>query len=312
MGLAPRRCSCQRLSALADRQGRVRQPPAGVPGGNRSAASVWRKWRCMLSEAERGQQALPRPAVALANCHLSYAGELSLDHRGIARTTEPSTAVVWQWPGGAEESERGDLAGVAREAPAAISRQRELALALLRRSRHDGLPFAFVACDGGYGHLLLRELDGAGATFVAEMHADHAIYLDDPLPQVAEEAAGRSTLVRASLRLRSRPTATSAIAWMSACPSGQWCRLSISDGGKRKLRADYLTQRVWVWDGKSASADYWQLLLRRAMDGQTLSFCLTNAQPGASLRELAEMLARALASRGAPARRPRARSVWQW
>lgn len=268
----------------------------------------------MLSEADRGQQALPRPAVALANSHLSYAGELSLDDRGIARTTEPSTAVVWQWPGGAEESERGDLAGVAREAPAAISRQREIALALLRRSRHDGLPFAFVACDGGYGHLpwLLRELDGAGATFVAEMHADQAIFLDDPLPQVAAEATARSAMVRASLRLRSRTTGTSAIAWMSACPAAQWCRLSISDGGKRKLRADYLTQRVWVWDGKSASADYWQLLLRRDMDGQTLSFCMTNAQPGASLRELAEMLARALASRGAPARRPRARTVWQW
>ena len=53
--------------------------------------------------------------------------------------------------------------------------------------------------------------------------------------------------------------------------------------------ADYLTQRVWVWDGEVPSASRWQLLGRREIDGTKLKFGVSNAKPSASLRRLAEM-----------------------
>lgn len=196
------------------------------------------------------------------------------------------------------------------EAPPRVSRQREIALDLMRRSRRGGLPFSFIAVDGGYGHLpwLPAELARAGETFLAEMHSDRAIYLDDPGPSVP---VGRSPLLRASLRLRDKVAPTSIVAWTSVQSTGEWQRLVISDAEnpKRKLRADYLTRRVWY--GKPASVDHWHLLVRREMDGETLKFCLSNAAPDASLRDLAEMLGRASWSRE-PEPQPRARTVWHW
>ena len=63
---------------------------------------------------------------------------------------------------------------------------------------------------------------------------------------------------------------------MAAQQAAQWRRLSIGGGEKGEVIADYLTQRVWVWDGKSPSAYRWHLLLRREINGTTLKFCLSN------------------------------------
>ena len=134
--------------------------------------------------------------------------------------------------------------------------------------RRDGLRFSFVAFDGGYGHLpwLLRELDGEGETFLAEVHSDQAIFLDDPAPAVPE---GRSSKGRAPCRLRSDASPTSVTAWTAAQPAAQWRRLSVRSGEKGEVIADYLTRRIWVWDGQSPSAHCWHLLVRREMDGTT-------------------------------------------
>ena len=55
--------------------------------------------------------------------------------------------------------------------------------------------------------------------------------------------------------------------------------------------ADYLKQRVWLWDGVE-QARCWHLLVRREIGGTKLKFCLANAKLEASLRQLAEMAAR--------------------
>ena len=208
----------------------------------------------------------------------------------------------------AEDTEVAKVAVATQE----LSRRREIARDVVRRARRDGYLFSFLAFDGTCGHLpwLPSELDSAGETFLLEIHPDRAVYFDEPSPVVADE---RTPLVRASLRLREKAAPTSVIAWMSAQPTSAWRRLLITGGEnrKRKLRADYLIQRVWVWDGRSASADNWHLLVRREMNGETLNFCLSNAPPGASLRHLAEMQEHAISSR-APARAKKARTTWLW
>lgn len=203
----------------------------------------------------------------------------------------------------------GDVAEVA--APAGeISRRREIALEVVRRSRQDGLPFSFLAFDGDYGQLpwLPGELDSAGETFLAEIHRDLAVYLDDPTPALSD---GRSSKVRASLRLRNRAAPTSVAAWMSVQPTSQWRRLSISDGRKNEVKADYLAQRVWVWDGKSPLVRHWYVLACRPIDGEWLRFCLSNAEAEASVCHLAKILEGASSSRDS-SRAPRARSAWHW
>ena len=74
-------------------------------------------------------------------------------------------------------------------------------------------------------------------------------------------------------------------------PASRWRRLSVREGEKGDVVAEYLTQRVWLWDGKETRARCWHLLVRREIDGSKLKFCVSNAKPEASLRHLAEMQA---------------------
>ena len=80
-------------------------------------------------------------------------------------------------------------------------------------------------------------------------------------------------------------------AWAAAQPASCWRRLSVRDGEKGDVVADYLQQQVWLWDGVEAKARCWHLLVRREIDGTKLKFCLSNARPETSLRRLAEMQA---------------------
>ena len=65
--------------------------------------------------------------------------------------------------------------------------------------------------------------------------------------------------------------------------------MSVREGEKGEVVADYLKQRVWLWDGSEQQAHCWHLLVRREIDGSKLKFCLCNARPEANLRQLAEM-----------------------
>ena len=74
------------------------------------------------------------------------------------------------------------------------------------RARRAGLQFAYSVIDGGYGHLpwLLRDLDAEGEIFLAEVHSDQRIYLEDPAPVCLRAALARARR-RARSPLRSAP-----------------------------------------------------------------------------------------------------------
>jgi len=63
-----------------------------------------------------------------------------------------------------------------------------LALELVSNARANGVRFNWVGCDGFYGQApwFLRELDKAGECFVADVHCNQVIYLDDPDPFVPD------------------------------------------------------------------------------------------------------------------------------
>ncbi|MCP5227434.1 MAG: IS701 family transposase [Candidatus Accumulibacter sp.] len=287
------------------------------------AESGYQQLHHMLSESHWDRREVRRQLVADANDHFGYASGLLIDESGFAKKGELSAGVARQWNGRLGKTDNcqvGVFAAVARDGVAslvdtelylpsawsndaarceaagvpedrrAFRTKGEIALELVRRLRRDGLRFSFVAFDGGYGHLpwLLRELDGERETFLAEVHSDQAIFLDDPAPAIPDSGSSKG---RAPSRLRTDASPASVAAWAAAQPAAQWRRLSIRGGEKGEVIADYLTQRVWVWDGKSPSAHRWHLLVRREMDGTTLKFCLSNTKPGASLRRLAEMQA---------------------
>jgi SRSO17 transposase len=276
----------------------------------------------MLSESVWDRRGVRRQLIADANAHFGDAGALVIDESAFAKKGDMSAGVARQWNGRlgkTDNSQVGVFAAVARDGVAALVEgelyvpgewfaepercrdagipedidfrtKGEMALTLIHRLRSEGLRFAYTAFDAGYGHLpwLLRELEGDGEIFLAEVHSDQAIYPADPAPAVPERQAARG---RAPRSLRAQAASLTVTAWAAAQAPSRWRRLSVREGEKGVVIADYLTQRVWLWDGEETRARCWHLLVRRDIDGSKLKFCLSNAKPKASLRRLAEMQA---------------------
>jgi len=286
------------------------------------SGSDYQRLHHMLSESAWDRRGVRRQLIADANAHFGHAGALVIDESAFAKKGDMSAGVARQWNGRlgkTDNSQVGVFAAVARDGVAALVEgelyvpeewfaepercrdagvpediefrtKGEMALTMVRRLRSEGLRFAYTAFDAGYGHLpwLLRELEGDGEIFLAEVHSDQAIYPSDPAPAVPERQSARG---RAPHSLQAQAASLTVMAWAASQPPSRWRRLSVREGEKGDVIADYLTQRVWLWDGEEVQARCWHLLVRRETDGSKLKFCLSNAKPKASLRRLAEMQA---------------------
>ena len=284
------------------------------------SGSHYQQLHHMLSESAWSRGGVRRQLIADANTRFGYTSALVIDESAFAKKGDLSAGVARQWNGRlgkTDNSQVGVFAAVVRDRVVALvdgelyvpeewfadaARCQEagipegmefctkgaMALRMIHRLRQEGLRFAHVVFDAGYGHLpwLLRALDGERETFLAEVHADQAIYLTDPAPVVP---ARQSAKGKSPSRLQALTAPLTVTAWALAQPASRWCRLSVRDGEKGEVVADYLKQRVWLWDGTEQRAHCWHLLVRREIDGSKLKLCLANAKPEASLRRLAEM-----------------------
>ena len=284
--------------------------------------SRYQRLHHMLSESAWDRGGVRRQLIADANTHFGYACALVIDESAFAKKGDRSAGVARQWNGRlgkTDNSQVGVFAAVARDGVSALvegelyvpqdwfadpARCRdagipedrefrskgEMALTMIHRLRREGLRFAYTVFDAGYGHLpwLLRALDDERETFLAEVHSDQAIYLSDPAPVVPGRQAARG---KAPSRLQAQSLPLTVTAWATAQPPSRWRRLAVRAGEKGEVVADYLKQRVWLWDGVERRARCWHLLVRREIDGVKLKFCLANAKPEASLRRLTEMQA---------------------
>jgi SRSO17 transposase len=166
----------------------------------------------------------------------------------------------------------------------------ELALAMVDEADRRGVRYGAIAVDGGYGKepAFLRGLDRRGKRFVADVHKDQRVYLEDPqlcLP----EWSGRG---RRPTRPVTRRTPVRVDAWAAAQPASSWQRLGLREGEKGLIAAEYLHARVWVWDGEEAMAHRWHLMVRREVGAKTVShYCLSNAPETTELRALARVQA---------------------
>ncbi len=282
--------------------------------------SQYQRLHHMLSESAWDRGGVRRQLIADANVHFGHVSALVIDESAFAKKGDMSAGVARQWNGRlgkTDNSQVGVFAAVVRDRIAALVEgelyvpeewfadparcqeagipettefctKGEMALDMIHRLRREGLRFAYSVFDAGYGHLpwLLRALDAERETFLAEVHSDQAIYLCDPAPVVP---ARQSAKGKAPSRLQAQTLPLTVTAWAAAQPASRWRRLSVRDGEKGEVVADYLKQRVWLWDGAEKRAHCWHLLARREIDGSKLKFCLSNTKPEASLRRLADM-----------------------
>lgn len=167
----------------------------------------------------------------------------------------------------------------------------QLALEMLEIARQRDVQFGYVGIDGGYGKepAFLRGVDEQGCRFVADVHCDQTIYLQDPEPRVPEAPGGRG---RKPSRRQPQCASQRVDQWAAAQPPDAWQRLTLREGEKGLLVADYLHALVWAWDGEEETARCWHLLVRREVGADTIShFCLSNAPLDTPWQELARVQA---------------------
>jgi SRSO17 transposase len=165
----------------------------------------------------------------------------------------------------------------------------ELALQIVCRARQNGLRFEWVGMDGAYGQslVLLEALHAQGETFLAEIHSDRHIYLNDPAPYLPPQGPGR----RRS-RYHSKKNAIEVRQWVKRQPASAWRTVVLRDSTKGELTVEVLHRRVWLWDKSSPSANCWHLIVRREVNSPgTIKYSLSNAPEQTSPTKLAQMQA---------------------
>jgi len=287
-----------------------------VPGSDDQAYqhfmsnSPW-SYRAVLDQVAHDADAV------LGDCEDCF---LLIDESGFAKKGKKSVGVARQWNGRAGKTDNcqvgvftvlgcGDEATLIGERlylpkewvnnPKRCDRARipveervfrtkaQLALEMIRHARSQGLRHRWVGMDGGYGKepWLLRTLDQEGDTWVADVHCDQVIYLEDPRPVVPERRKAKG---RAPSRLVAQTTPMRVDQWAAAQPETDWKRVALRESTKGTLTVELLHRRVLLWDGKESNAHCWHLMVRREIGSpQEIKYTLSNAPEATTTERLA-------------------------
>ena len=137
----------------------------GIPKKGQMSVGVARQWCGRLGKVD--------------NCQVGVFA--SLVHGASAALIDARLYLPKLWT---EDQKRCKRAGVPDDV--CFETKSQLALDIVHHARALGLRFAWIGCDGGYGKepQFLRTLDDEGEQFVADVHKDQSIYLEDPAPFV--------------------------------------------------------------------------------------------------------------------------------
>jgi SRSO17 transposase len=166
----------------------------------------------------------------------------------------------------------------------------ELALEMVRHQRQQGIQFAWVGGDGGYGKepAFLRELTNMDEIFVVDVHKDQLIYLDDPQPVIPQRKNNQRGRKTSRYQAQTKPVRVDN--WKETQPEEAWQRHKLRDSTKGELIVEILHQRVWLWDKNEPNAHHWHLLVRRELNSlETCKYTLSNAPAETSTHQLAQM-----------------------
>jgi hypothetical protein len=125
-----------------------------------------------------------------------------------------------------------------------------------------------------------------GEVFVAEVHKDQQIYLEDPAPCVPERKAPSG---KKPTRLEAQSVGQRVDAWAPAQSPERWREVVVRPGAKGELRVEALHDCVWLWDGSEQKARFWHLVATREMGSEKIKYALSNAPAGTSLEQLVQM-----------------------
>jgi SRSO17 transposase len=187
-----------------------------------------------------------------------------------------------------QDPERCRAAGVP-ESEMVLKSKADLAFEMVVQARQNGVRFRWVGVDGGYGKEpgFLRRLEDHGEVFVADVHKDQQIYLEDPDPRVPEKKTPRG---QKPTRLQAQSASQRVDAWAAAQAPELWQKVAVRPGTKGEVRVEALHGRVWLWDGREETARFWHVVVIREVNSpETIKYVLSNAAAETSLERLVQM-----------------------
>ena len=181
------------------------------------------------------------------------------------------------------------LASGVPESEVVLKSKSQLALEMVAQARKNGVRFSWVGVDGGYGKepAFLRCLADQGEVFVADVHKDQQIYVENPDPCVPEKKTPRS---KKPTRLQAQSASQRVDTWAAAQPAELWQKVAVRPGTKGEVRVEALRDRVWLWDGGESKARLWHVVvIREVSSAKTIKYVLSNAPAETSLERLVQM-----------------------
>lgn len=277
-----------------------------------------------LSDSEWDARAVLDQVAREADHHLggSEDSALLLDESAFAKKGEKSVGVARQWSGRlgkvdncqvavyaclakgqsstlidtrlylpkewTNDPARCEKAGVPQH-EAVFRSKADLAFEMVLSARRNGVRFNWVGVDGGYGKepSFLRRLEDHGEVFVAEVHKDQQVYVEDPAPRLPEKTSTRG---RKPIRLEAQTASLRVDEWVKAQPDELWQRVTVRPGTKGQIRVEALHVPVWLWNGVESKARHWHLVATRELGSRgTIKYTLSNAPEETPLKRLVQM-----------------------
>ncbi len=185
------------------------------------------------------------------------------------------------------DQERCRAAGIP-ESEMVLKSKTDLAFEIVVHAHDNGVRFSWVCVDGGYGKEpgFLRRLENHGEVFVAEVHRDQRIYVEDPDPRVPEpKPRGKKPT-----QLQAQSASQRVDEWVKAQPAESWQPVTVRPGSQGELRVEALHARVWLWDGSEEKGHLWHVVATREVGSpETIKYALSNAPAETSVERLVQM-----------------------
>ncbi|MCI5122583.1 MAG: hypothetical protein D3908_15620, partial [Candidatus Electrothrix sp. AUS4] len=141
----------------------------------------------------------------------------------------------------------------------------------------------------GKNSKFLRVLDDNDETFMADVHKNQKIYIENPNPLVPEAKSNKG---KRPSKLKAQTQDIRVDKWVEQQPDNAWKRVKVRKTTKGHLIVDILHREVWLWDGEEAEARKWHLVVRREINSPgEIKYSLSNAPSNTLTRRLAYMQA---------------------
>jgi len=239
----------------------------GIPKKGKMSVGVARQWCGRLGKTD--------------NCQTAVFGALSMGPH-VALIDE-RLYLPEEWT---KDKKRRKKAGVPDDIE--FKTKSQLAHEMVRNARARRIRFTWLGFDGGYGKepAFLNALEDDGEVFMADVHKDQSIYLDDPAPHVPEKK-GRG---RTPTQLVAAAPSMRVDKWIAEQPEEAWQRIAFRESTKGRLQADFLIQRVWTWNKSESKGRLRHLIVRREIGAkEEIKYSLSNAPEETTIERLAFM-----------------------